>query len=265
MLTHPNFDVLLSRLRKVSRSGHAAKACCPAHDDEHPSLSVSVGDNGGIVVYCHAQQCPAESIASAVGMELKDFAPDAEPPKAVEPPRELSFDERIETCYDYRDEQGQVLYQVVRLHSPKDFRQRRPAGARLNAANERETVWQWKKGKRQVPYRLPELLAAPADQWLIIVEGEKDADALARLGLAVTTNAGGAGKWGQLERETIERAFRGRRVAILPDNDGPGLRHALEAAESLQEIVAEVRVVELPGLALKGDVSDWLIREAVAA
>src|SRR5262249_16429113 len=57
---------------------------------------------------------------------------------------------------------------------------------------------QWVKGKPEgptLPYRLPELLAAPPNATVEICEGEKDADNLAALGLIATTNPGGAGKW----------------------------------------------------------------------
>ena len=46
-------------------------------------------------------------------------------------------------------------------------------------------------------------------------------------------------------------------MAVLPDNDEPGMRHAKEIAAQLHGQVAELRVVQLPGLALKGDVADW--------
>ena len=91
---------------------------------------------------------------------------------------------KIVACYDYHDEQGKLLMQVVRME-PKTFRQRRPDG----------DGWSWSvKDVRLVPYRLPELVAAP-DAVVYLVEGEKDADRLASLGLVATCNAGGAGKW----------------------------------------------------------------------
>jgi hypothetical protein len=95
---------------------------------------------------------------------------------------------RIVEAYDYRDERGALLFQVVRFE-PKDFRQRRPDG---------KGGWTWSvKGIRPVPYRLPELLAVPADALVFIVEGEKDANNLAELGLIATCNAGGAAKRGK--------------------------------------------------------------------
>lgn len=252
-MTHPNLDSLLSKLRKVQQS-HPGQwsACCPAHDDNNPSMSIALGDGGGIVVHCHARQCPAESIAAAVGFTLADFAPSVNGKHT----RELTFEERVERCYDYHDERGNSLYQVVRLHSPKDFRQRHISGAKLvrdevTGLDRRVDVWEWKKGLRQVPYRLPELLASTG--WVFIVEGEKDADNLAAVGIAATCNAGGAGKWSLIEKEL--KAFRGRKVAIVPDNDSPGLKHAVQVAESLSGIAADIRVVDLSGAK---DASDWL-------
>ena len=148
-------------------------------------------------------------------------------------------------AYDFRDENKELLYQTVR-YEPKDFRQRRPDG---------QGGWDWKlNGTPRVPYRLPELLTTNQFRTVLIVEGEKDCDRLAGLGLTATTNSGGAGKW----RDEYNQYFAGRKVAILPDNDEPGRRHAQQVAESLQTVGASVKIVELPGIPEKGDVSDWL-------
>jgi len=137
------------------------------------------------------------------------------------------------------------LYQVVRL-KPKDFRQRTPAAG---------GGWEWKLGTvRRVPYRLPELISADPGEWVFIVEGERDVDGLRDRGLVATTNCGGAGKW----RPEYNEYLRGRRVAILPDNDPPGRDHAAQVEAGLRGIAAEIKVVELPGLPEHGDVSDWL-------
>jgi putative DNA primase/helicase len=144
-----------------------------------------------------------------------------------------------------------LLFQVVRF-DPKDFRQRRPHG----------DAWTWNLGDvRRVLYRLPELLAAKHDTPVFVAEGEKDVDALTRLGLCATTNAGGAGKW----RPEYSDALKGRQVVILPDNDDPGRRHAADVARALHGVAAGVKVIELPGLPDKGDVSDWLARGGTTA
>ncbi len=161
----------------------------------------------------------------------------------VSPPRRGS---RIVATYPYTDENGNLLFEVVRKE-PKDFRQRRPDGV---------GGWIWSlKDVRRVLFRLPEIVeAVDAGRWIYLVEGEKDADNLARLGLDVTTSPGGAGNWQAAYSETL----RGARVAILPDNDEPGRRHVDSVAAALATGTAEVRVVELPGLPPGGDVSDWL-------
>lgn len=89
---------------------------------------------------------------------------------------------------------------------------------------------------------------------MFVCEGEKDCDNLAAIGLAATTNAGGAEKW----KAEHSEALRGRLVFILPDNDEPGRRHASAVAVSLHNIAAGVRIVNLSHLPDKGDVSDWL-------
>jgi len=158
---------------------------------------------------------------------------------------------RIVATYPYVDENGKLLYEVVR-YDPKDFRQRRPDGI---------GGWSWKlDGMRRVPYRMP-LLLARSDLPIIVVEGEKDVDALSALGLAATTNAGGAGNWHTLDRDTLERVFNGRLVFVLPDNDDAGRKHAQQVAANLESIATVVHIVELPNLPDKGDVSDWLTDE----
>jgi putative DNA primase/helicase len=45
---------------------------------------------------------------------------------------------------------------------------------------------------------------------------------------------------------------------ILPDNDEPGLKHAHDVESKLSGIAKRIRILELPGLPEKGDVSDWV-------
>ncbi len=152
---------------------------------------------------------------------------------------------RVVASYDYKDESGRLLYQVLR-YEPKDFRQRRPNG---------RGGWIWNLHKvRRVLYRLPELQDVVLNRPVFVVEGEKDADKLAALGLLATTNAMGAGKW----RPEYSESLRGRPVIVLTDNDDTGRDHAQAVAKALFGIAASVAVLELAGLPPKGDVSDWL-------
>lgn len=109
------------------------------------------------------------------------------------------------------------------------------------------------KGIQPIPYRLAELLEQPS-RIVYVPEGEKDCNTLASIGLLGTCNAGGAGKW------TAEHAKHlvGRDVIILPDNDTAGEEHAAIVASSLVGIAASIKILRLPDLPTKGDVSDWL-------
>lgn len=66
---------LLNRLEKVkNRANGRYIACCPAHSDKNPSLSISVIDDGRILIKCWAG-CEVADIVSAVGLSLSDLFP----------------------------------------------------------------------------------------------------------------------------------------------------------------------------------------------
>src|SRR5262249_55854883 len=148
---------------------------------------------------------------------------------------------KIVATYDYTDARRSLLYQVLR-YEPKDFRQRRPDG---------NGKWIWKLDDQRVVYRWSELLKYP-EATVFITEGEKDADRLAELNLCATTVA--TGKW----TEGCIKALAGRDVVILQDNDDTGHKKAIEAATALQGSAKTIRIIALPDLPDRGDVSDWL-------
>ena len=150
----------------------------------------------------------------------------------------------IEDTYDYTDEAGTLLYQVVRVQG-KTFPCRR-----IDDNGE----WKWNlEGVKRVLYRLPDLLKRQ-DETVYIVEGEKDADRLHREGILSTTNPHGPGKW----RKEYSEALKGRDVVIIPDNDEPGRCHAEGVAKSLAKKAHSIKLIELPDIQENGDVSDWL-------
>ncbi|MHC4888701.1 MAG: toprim domain-containing protein [Planctomycetota bacterium] len=152
----------------------------------------------------------------------------------------------ITATYDYKDESGELLYQVVRFE-PKSFAQRRPDG---------NGDWVWSlDGVRRILYRLPELLQANSGDWIFVVEGEKDADRLYDEGLVATTCPMGVGKWDDNYSEFLNDRSK---VTIIPDNDNAGRKHAKQIAESLLGVGVKPRIVELVEVPEKGDVSDWL-------
>jgi len=161
---------------------------------------------------------------------------------------------KIVATYDYVDEAGELIFQVCRFE-PKTFRQRRKPMPGDEPGKIRDG-WVWSvKGIRQVPYRLPDLLEAVSlEKPIFVVEGEKDVENLARLGITATCNAMGAGKW----PEGLADHFRGADVIHLSDNDDAGREHTGVVAAALKDLAARQRVLDLPGLPAKGDVSDWI-------
>lgn len=240
-----SIEEILSQLQKLRWSGTRGYARCPGHDDQHSSLSLALGREQQLLVKCHAG-CSFADICDALKASPADFfaTPVSPLPAWLGNLTAQPRDDRIEATYDYVDETGRLLYQVVR-YADKQFRQRRPDGA----------VWIWNlNGVRKVLYRLPELIATPPDEPILICEGEKDVDNLIALGLVATTGPGGAGKW----QSEFGDFLRDREVVILPDNDGPGLTHAKLVCRALWGIAKTIRILELPGLPEHGDVSDWL-------
>ncbi|MCX6900782.1 MAG: AAA family ATPase [Verrucomicrobia bacterium] len=204
-----------------------------------------------------AGQTRADAESQLVPCALRDGLQETEARRAIasayqlparEPARGIhTRQQRREVCaYDYSNEAGALLFQVIRYEEPKDFRQRRPDGSG-------GYLWNM-AGVRRVLYRLPQIKDAP-EVW--IVEGEKDADNLAALGFCATCNSGGGGQW----RAEYSETLRGKSVLIVPDNDRPGREHAEQVARSLHGTAAGVRIVTLPetldGAKIK-DASDYI-------
>ena len=111
------------------------------------------------------------------------------------------------------------------------------------------------EGVTRVPYRLPQMLEAIKDnKTVLLVEGEKDCDNLAQLGLTATTFPGGAGKW----RDEYLKWFEDANVACVPDNDHAGRKGMNIIASKITKVAKSVLWLELTDIPEKGDLSDWL-------
>ncbi len=229
-------DALSQAGCEFSKNGDTLQAQCPAHEDENPSLSITENGDGKILMKCHAG-CDTKKVLSQLGLNIKVLFPDDSLKGGKN---------RIVATYDYTDEQGKLLYQAVRIH-PKKFRQRQPKTG---------GGWKWSlKGVQRVIYNLPQVLdSVKKGNPVFLVEGEKDAQALIKRGLCATTAPMGAGKW----KPQFNKYFKDVELIILPDNDQPGKQHAATAAGELLSKAKSIRVMMLPGLNIKGDVSDWL-------
>jgi AAA domain len=214
----------------------------PAHSAKDRSLSVKIdpGAPDGFIVHSFAGDDPI--ICRDYVREKGGLGPFK--PSAQSRNRQLSTRSSgpriVDATYDYKDESGTLLYQVIK-YKPKGFSQRRPDGNGGWIPNLR--------GVRQVLYRLPEILQHPYGT-VFVCEGEKDADRVATLGNCATTVA----SW----TDDCIKALAGRDIIILQDDDQPGTKKALDAAQALHSVAKSIRIVLLPDLPPGGDVSDWL-------
>jgi putative DNA primase/helicase len=155
--------------------------------------------------------------------------------------------------YLYQDENREPYLRVQRTEQ-KQF----PQSHWVNGDGlTRRGHWVFGKPKGpKIPFFLPQLIAAPANEPIFICEGEKDAEAVIDLGgLTATCASEGAGKW----TPDLNKWFAGKqKVFILEDNDDAGRAHARLVARNLIGIVGEVRIVSFPELKEGGDVSDFI-------
>ena len=98
-------------------------------------------------------------------------------------------------------------------------------------------------------YRLPEIANAKR---VVVVEGEKAAEAARAIGFTATTSAGGSAAAGK----TDWRPLVGKEVWILPDNDDPGRKFADTVMGILTKLGTAAKIIDLPGLPEHGDIVD---------
>lgn len=232
---------------RLVQAGRQVMVMCPAHEDQNPSLSMAPGTQQPVIMRCHAG-CESDAILEAAGMTWDDVCgPRDEKPETIWTPKGETTSRWV---YDYCDEQGTLLYQVLRVNhddGKKDILQRRPDPTAPHG-------WKWNlDGVRRVLYRLPDVIEAVANGHTIhIAEGEKCCDILqAYLGgkEIATTNSGGAGKW----LDDMAEPLAGATVNIYADLDDAGRNHARMVRESLMKVGAKVTIWEPPSGFMKNN------------
>ncbi len=270
---------VLSALASVGKSfkpqGKGFSACCPAHEDHSPSLSISEGDDGRVLMNCFAG-CDTEAICSALGLTLVDLFEQSEPsPRCQKPTKrhDSKGGKRFSTLADaiaaysrtmgtpagvwhYGDATGEIVAAAIRYNLPDGKKTFRPA-SRDGAG--------WVLNAPALPrplYRLHELASLPAEARVYVCEGEKAADAACELGLPATTSFGGS----QAAKHADWTPLAGRDVVILPDHDDAGAKYC----ETVKRILAvlnprpTLRVVELPELPEGGDILEFIAARTAA-
>jgi hypothetical protein len=171
----------------------------------------------------------------------------------------------IVASYDYRAADGITLFQKRRYQpegEAKTFRAYRPVedGGWLAGIDPNDG-----RLTSRVLYNLPQLVTA---NMVLLCEGEKDCNNVGQLNLfegagyriATTCNFDGAWKPGEKPKwlPSYNPYFAGKFVCIFQDNDESGEAFASHIAEAISGYAFKVKIVKLPGLPPKGDVSDWL-------
>lgn len=203
---------------------------CPFHDDHVPSLHVTKKPDAWLW-FCHG--CKQGGNIITWVMKKHDLTKHGAVKWLAEKFNLSDGKPELIASYPYQNETGQELFKMLRF-KPKSFK-----------ADRKMT------GIRQVPYHLPEVLAAD-EVWL--VEGEKDADNVRAQGLTATTSPFGVSHW----RSSFSEFFKEKSVNICLDC---GYRTEAESrARDIARFAREVRIVELPGLKKDEDITDWIER-----
>jgi len=170
---------MLAKLENVKGSNGQWTARCPAHRDNHNSLSIATGQDGRILLNCHAG-CSVENIADALGLSVKDLFEDKPQGKP-----------QIEAVYTYPSGAQKLR------RADKSFTWRRPDGK-----------GGWIYNRQGIPHSL--YIPGELTEAVFVCEGEKDADNLYHLGYDTASGEDGAGpgKW----RKEYTEQLRGRHV-----------------------------------------------------
>ncbi|MFH1476125.1 MAG: phage/plasmid primase, P4 family [Verrucomicrobiota bacterium] len=252
---------LVTRLN-AQKNGSGWMAQCPAHADRNPSLSISEGREGRILLKCFAG-CSNEKIVSAMKLKMSDLMPPARMPRPVPTKPAQSKSARtftsVEEAANRCTPQGATLEQIYLY--PKSGQ---PFGAVTRYCIQEDKTFRqfhavpggWMPKAPVGKWPLYHDEAIPLDGPIYVVEGEKCQEAAAKVGLRTVSSAGGSKAAGKTDWSKLS----GRTVIILPDHDASGESYADEVARILTSLnqPASVKIVQLPGLTNGQDIVDFL-------
>lgn len=276
-------DALAEHGFHPQQRGDQTMALCPVHGDTHRSLSVTYDrGNERTMLHCFTESCganyadvlqalqldpqaafdkPLERDERAPRKATKRVKPKALPQRRVTkpaPPVEVpksAWQEKV--VYDYTDDEGTVVQQVVRFEAIVDGARHKRFVQRFVSPSTGRMVQTKPKDFTPVLYNQPHVkhaIATGASVW--IVEGEKDADSAMAAGAIATTNSQGAGSF----PDVLVQVFAGADVRIVVDRDASGAKWAASLQQKLSglEQPATVRLY-LPAVDVdKADLTDHL-------
>jgi hypothetical protein len=268
-------DRVLDALEGVEQHNGHFKALCPAHHDHSQSLYVKeTSENSGRKVLVHCFVCKdQETVLRALeerGIRTSDLfyengkGPDRTGGKRAK--RRMC----LTKAYDYKTPDGRFIkHHTLRFASPPEGEVHHPncQGNHVNSSKKDKDFRQARPddnggyvygldGVQTILYNLADVMqAALRGETVVWVEGEKDGDnGHERLGLTTTTCPMGARHW----KPHYAGYLTGAQVVVVADNDEPGGDHAEMVATELLPFATSVKILKLPGLSEKGDLSVWI-------
>jgi hypothetical protein len=179
---------VLQLLDHVVRHGEGWSARCPAHEDHDPSLSVTEGNDGRVLLYCHAS-CSTDAIVTALGLGLGDLFEQRSVEAGESGSAGASGGLTLAQLAEAKHLPAAFLRSVgcadapgpsVRI--PYHDGDRNVVSVRFRTALE-GARFRWRSGDHVMPYGLERLADVRAAGWVLLVEGESDCWTLWYLGI----------------------------------------------------------------------------------
>ena len=254
-------EVVLDKLEDVRSNGEGYVARCPCPDhgkgrgDRNPSLDIKEGDDGRALLYCYAS-CKNESIVDALGLEMRDLfvrREDAWEGGSYTSSKTGSTDQPC-TLENYAALK-RLPVSFLKDLGLKDYHRFDEKAVRmpyLDASGENELLVRsrvsltgkpkviTRKGDKHRLYGLWKLEQAREVGYLILVEGESDAQTLWYHG-EPAAGIPGASSW-KIEWASEIRGIDKIYVVVEEDEAGEGLWRKLAATGEIQERIYKVEL-----------------------
>ncbi|MFL5667654.1 MAG: AAA family ATPase [Ktedonobacteraceae bacterium] len=251
----PALEQVMAHLKGVRTSLRGWKACCPAHADQQPSLSIGLGEQGQVLLKCFAG-CSLERIVEAMGLTIADLFPAATSTQQGQGTVSGHAPHPMLTLLDLALEKQlpwQFLCHLGVMELPSAGLQipyHLPDGTlapryRIRTALAAREGSRWNKGEGKiVPYGLERLEEARQAGYLVLVEGESDCWTLWYQGFPAL-GLPGAEMAGTLEESAlagIDRLY----IVQEPDAAGATLVKALRERLAAWQWQGRAMVIRLP-------------------
>jgi hypothetical protein len=237
----PILEQVLSRLKGVRTSTRGWRACCPAHADRKPSLSIGLGEHGQVLLKCFAG-CTLERIVEAMGLTVTDLFPDAASKPDAQATTSGNAHSPTLTLVDLALEKQlpwKFLFSLEVMEQPTGGLQipyhlqdgTLAQRHRIRTALSAKEGSHWSPGKGAiVPYGLDRLEEGRSAGYLVLVEGESDCWTLWYQGFPAL------GLPGAEMVKTLEHAMLAgiERLYIMQEPDAGGTSFAKQVARKLE-------------------------------